>query len=147
MTKTKSCRQRNWESLQERDGSLVLRYYHLVASVRDRARGKITHLDISHKSGTPFTVLIRVSFPHTTRKGREGGPVFIFQASSILFWCSIFPFQMQGSVLTKIKMSVRPSLVQAPEEASPCQYVSGFPQPLGQAARGLTGKRVGGWWK
>lgn len=74
----------NWKSLRERGGSLALHYCYLVASVRDKAQGKSAHLDDSQKSSAPFTVLIRVSFPHTTRKGWEGCPVFIFQASSTL---------------------------------------------------------------
>lgn len=78
------CRQSDWKSLQERDGGVALHYYRLVASERDRAWGRIAHLDISHKRGALFTVLIRVSFPHVTRKGWEGVPVLIFQASPVL---------------------------------------------------------------
>lgn len=71
------------------------------------------HISASLTSGGFVYSPDRVSFPHMKRQGWEGGPVLIFQASSALSLCLIFPFQMQGFVLMKIKISVQPSLVQA----------------------------------
>lgn len=125
-------RQSKWKGLQERDDSLAFHDSHLVASVRGRAWRKIAHLSISHNWGSIYSP-DRTSFPHIKRQRWEGGPVLVFKASSALSLCLIFFFfQMQGFVLMKIKMSVRPSLVHAWNKSVSVSMALAFLSPLCQ---------------
>lgn len=90
------CRQSNWKSLQERDGSLGLHCYHLAASVRDRAWGKMAHLDMCHKRRASHYTPAQTTLSSYDKKGVGRLPSVHFSGFSSPFLVSDFSLSDAG---------------------------------------------------